>query len=106
MKPLKFKRDGQDYVATLPNGDRYKVGKTQRILLGRFGGGTVYTFWKADFFHADAPIYSPTASLLIGTKYGPDHFTCKTGDTKKLAVIACQAHADGAGNEADPDDRR
>ena len=104
---LKFKNDGSDwrggYVALLPNGDRYRVFKTQRILLGRFGGGTTHTFWGAEFLPAGA---DQAVKLLTGSKWAPEDFTSPRSDTKREAVTAATAHANGARNEADKDDRR
>jgi len=103
---LRFKNDGSHwrggYVALLPNGDRYRVFKTQRILLGRFGGGTTHTFWGAEFIPAGQ---RDGVKLLTGSKWDPNHFTSSLSNTKREAVTAATAHANGAGNEADKDDR-
>lgn len=105
---LKFHRDddSEGYVATLPNGNLYYIRKVQRILLGRFGGGTVHTFWQAEFVVPDSQgtissaYHGGTRSkiLVSATKYAPTSFTCLTTDTKRLCVIAANAHANGAGN--------
>jgi hypothetical protein len=104
---LKFKRDGESYVATLPNGDLYVISKVQSVLLGRFGGGTVHSFWKAEFVQPDSQGRISSANhggkrtrLLVScSKYSPDHFSTKDTGLKKLAVVAANAHANGAGNE-------
>jgi hypothetical protein len=103
---LKFHRDGEGYTATLPNGNLYHIRKVQRILLGRFGGGTVHTLWQAEFVEPDSQgrISSAmlggkrTTILVSATKYDPTLFKCLTTDTKKLCVIAANAHANGANN--------
>lgn len=104
---LKFKRDDWTghggYVATLPNGNYYRVFKVDKCLLGRYGGGTIYTFWRADYVEVNPDAKCPwqretSHKLLIGKKYAPDHFRSDTSDTKKLAVHACEAHANGADN--------
>jgi hypothetical protein len=104
---LKFKRDGESYVATLPNGNLYVISKVQSILLGRFGGGTIHNFWKVEFVQPDKQgrITSPshggkrTRLLVSCTKYSPDWFSTEETGLKKLAVVAANAHANGAGNE-------
>lgn len=102
---LKFHRDGEGYTATLA-GNLYHIRKVQRILLGRFGGGTVHTFWQAEFVEPDSQgrITSAhhggtrTTILVSATKYDPTSFKCLTADTKRLCVIAANAHANGANN--------
>ena len=106
---LKFHRDGAAYVATLPDGNLYVISKTQRILLGRFGGGTVHDFWQAEFMQPDdqgrissaAHGGKRTTLLVSATKHDPTFFRCLNADTKKLCVVAANAHANGAGNEAE-----
>jgi hypothetical protein len=102
---LKFKQRGDgEYIASLPDGYFYLVKKVQRI-----GIGTIYTCWQAELIKDNGKAvgrYERKARLLIGSKYAPDRFTSPLSETKKLAVFACQAHADGVGKEADPDDRR
>ena len=98
---LKFKRNDLDwrggYIATTPEGATYHVYKTQRILLGRFGGGTVHTFWQATY---TAPGSKDDVKLLVGSKWShPGEFRSNLSDTKRLAVVAAEAHANGAGNE-------
>ena len=111
---LKFKKDGDAYVATLTNGDLYVVSKEQSVLLGRFGGGTVHDFWKAEFVQPDsqgrissATLGGTRTTLLVSaTKHSPDWFSTKRTHLKKLAVTAAEAHANGAGNEVSKEDRR
>jgi hypothetical protein len=102
---LKFHRDGEGYTATLADGNLYHIKKVQRILLGRFGGGTVYTFWQVEFVEPDergrigcASLGGKRTKILAGSKYAPEDFTTKLPDTKKLCVIAANAHANGANN--------
>jgi hypothetical protein len=102
---LKFKQRGDgEYVADLPDGYFYLVKKVQRI-----GIGTIYTHWQAELFRDNGRAvgrYERKARLLTGSKYAPDRFTSPLSDTKREAVTAANAHANGAGNEADKDDRR
>lgn len=96
---LKFKQCGHgEYIAKLPSGNFYRVKKIEHVLLG----GRVHASWSAELVADTGRAvgrYIVQAGILIGSKYFPNRFRSRMGDTKKLAVIACQAHADGAGNE-------
>jgi len=92
-----------DYYAQVDDDHFYAVSKVQESVLGRFGGGTTYNFWKAEFVtvHRDGNSvkYNEVRLLVSLTNYDPTFFKSDSTFTKKLAVIACQAHADGADNE-------
>lgn len=94
MITLKFKTGHPGYVAHTETGT-YQVFKTYSIYSGIRGGGT-YMSWRADF----TPLHGETVHVMIGNKYEPEKFNSVKADTKRLAVFACNAHANGAGNEA------